>query len=342
MSKADTYRIDYLDIAKGVAVILMIVGHSYRPPALSAFIYSFHMPIFFFISGYLRKERPFKKNLWAWSKSLIAPYVVVAAITCVLAWLYNLLYNQYGVGAAGVPYGVVDILIGISDATPTFPEACSFGPIWFLICIFWSKFIYEIILKITYNCREWVKCVIVLIVVCFGYIINLVYGALIWSLDVSCVSIFFMYAGRLLKLYEDEECRLSQSITFVINTVGVIFWVMLILCGGINMAHRYYPYMPLCLLGAVGGSCVIIYLCKYIAKIRWLSNYLMLWGRSSMILLCAHNIEKSFFPYGRMCGLLRMEVSEISVMICRFLVLHVVLILLYIKQQYKTRRVLNL
>jgi len=50
-------RIDYLDIAKGIGIILVYIGHCYigeRTQTLSNviyWIYSFHMPFFFFVSG---------------------------------------------------------------------------------------------------------------------------------------------------------------------------------------------------------------------------------------------------------------------------------------------------
>ncbi|MEG0019892.1 MAG: acyltransferase family protein, partial [Oscillospiraceae bacterium] len=40
-----------MDIVKGIGIILMVVGHSKSP--FTAFIYSFHMPLFFIVSGYL-------------------------------------------------------------------------------------------------------------------------------------------------------------------------------------------------------------------------------------------------------------------------------------------------
>ena len=46
-------RLDWVDIAKGIAIVLMILGHSSLPNMIQNWIYSFHMPFFFFISGVL-------------------------------------------------------------------------------------------------------------------------------------------------------------------------------------------------------------------------------------------------------------------------------------------------
>ena len=48
-----TKRIEYIDMMKGFAMILVILGHiSYIPYSLKILIYIFHIPLFFFLSGF--------------------------------------------------------------------------------------------------------------------------------------------------------------------------------------------------------------------------------------------------------------------------------------------------
>ena len=69
---------NYISIAKALGIILMVVGHSGCPTAISKFIYLFHMPLFFVCSGYFFKEISdhtslhifYKKRM----KSLYLPY----------------------------------------------------------------------------------------------------------------------------------------------------------------------------------------------------------------------------------------------------------------------------
>lgn len=44
-------RIDYIDIAKGIGILLVLWGHLYVCDYVHSAIYLFHMPLFFFISG---------------------------------------------------------------------------------------------------------------------------------------------------------------------------------------------------------------------------------------------------------------------------------------------------
>ena len=53
-SKTVKKRIEYIDIARGIAIILMVIGHvvsGYK----RAIIFSFHMPLFIIISGFFFK-----------------------------------------------------------------------------------------------------------------------------------------------------------------------------------------------------------------------------------------------------------------------------------------------
>lgn len=45
-----------ITIAKAIAIILMVVGHSDCPGFMHKYIYMIHMPLFFFMSGYCFKE----------------------------------------------------------------------------------------------------------------------------------------------------------------------------------------------------------------------------------------------------------------------------------------------
>ncbi|MGV3119497.1 acyltransferase family protein [Lactiplantibacillus argentoratensis] len=52
-------RIEWIDIARGITMISVVIGHSlygYNNGLLSHFIYTFHMPIFFILTGYLYDE----------------------------------------------------------------------------------------------------------------------------------------------------------------------------------------------------------------------------------------------------------------------------------------------
>ena len=72
-------RIKWIDCAKGIAILLVLIGHTIYKPMVRGTIFAFHMPVFFILSAYTisisnsKNEyfQKFKKNF----KALIIPAV---------------------------------------------------------------------------------------------------------------------------------------------------------------------------------------------------------------------------------------------------------------------------
>ena len=88
-------RLKYVDVAKGVAILSVICGHvliydfygfseAWDKSPLVRFIYSFHMPLFFFLSGIVASlpvsVRDIPKDIWKRFRILIMPMLVVGGI----------------------------------------------------------------------------------------------------------------------------------------------------------------------------------------------------------------------------------------------------------------------
>ena len=77
-------RKKYIDIAKGIAMILVIMGHcKYINNYLHVWLYSFHMPLFFILSGmtFSVKNKPhFKDFLKNKFFKLLIPYFLLLLV----------------------------------------------------------------------------------------------------------------------------------------------------------------------------------------------------------------------------------------------------------------------
>ncbi len=86
-------RIAWIDTSKALGVILVIYGHiSLCPNALNVWLCSFHMPLFFFLSGVtinIEKLSNFKMFFINKFKTLIIPYFIFSAVN----WLWTALFN---------------------------------------------------------------------------------------------------------------------------------------------------------------------------------------------------------------------------------------------------------
>lgn len=96
-------KLDFITVLYGLAVLLVLFGHShplhtnwplYMQEA-TAFVYKFHMPLFFFIAGILIAYTANGRDIWSWWKKkatkLIIPYVILTFI----AWIPKCILGSY-------------------------------------------------------------------------------------------------------------------------------------------------------------------------------------------------------------------------------------------------------
>ena len=103
MNNRDTF----LDFCKGIAIFLVVLGHvleksMHQMNSLYDFIYLFHMPFFFMLSGYLAwrvKRFDFSKKKKK-ARTLLLPYIVVGLLFTLVngeydAFVFNEFHNGY-------------------------------------------------------------------------------------------------------------------------------------------------------------------------------------------------------------------------------------------------------
>lgn len=75
-------RIKWIDISKGIAIMLMVLGHTSIPSCLSHFIWSFHMPLFFVVSGMVTNWENYScyELITRRFKTLIIPFLIYSVI----------------------------------------------------------------------------------------------------------------------------------------------------------------------------------------------------------------------------------------------------------------------
>jgi fucose 4-O-acetylase-like acetyltransferase len=68
-------RIDWVDTCKGIGISAIVLGHMLHPGTLQSFLYLFHVPLFFFMSGFLHRVQPaFGTYFCKRAKRLLLPY----------------------------------------------------------------------------------------------------------------------------------------------------------------------------------------------------------------------------------------------------------------------------
>lgn len=89
MGKSFSQYNESVDFLKGILITLVVIGHVIADSIPRYIIYSFHLPLFFFLSGYLIKYNDFGKEFAKKAKRLIVPYLTASLIYFLWKGGYN-------------------------------------------------------------------------------------------------------------------------------------------------------------------------------------------------------------------------------------------------------------
>jgi acyltransferase len=200
-------RLQWIDALKGLGIILVVFAHHSLPVAIDTYIFSFHMPLFFFISGFLFDFGKYADSAIGFVKgrfkSLIVPYFCFALLTCLF---YFLLDTAYQPGVTNIDFFENTALYGIYSIFYALGPMISYHPpLWFLTCLFITELLFYGFAKKYYE--EPKKLVIWLSIAgIVGYLYSLyVPFRLFWNADVALSAVVFYGAGNLFrKLIKSE------------------------------------------------------------------------------------------------------------------------------------------
>ncbi len=190
MNTAGNERLNYIDFARGIGIILVILGHiSYLSDGSRIFIVSFHMPLFFVISGlliYLKKEveRDYKSSAYRKFNRMMIPYFVYSAAGILIYIVYYLLTGRDG----GFPTVVSDIV-----QTLTF---YGFSVMWFLPAIFGAELLFILLLR-----RTKIPLILTIVLTAAAMILNAYLGEAnaLYGLN-TAFSVFHLIAVTVLRI----------------------------------------------------------------------------------------------------------------------------------------------
>lgn len=129
-----------VDVMRGFGILLVIMGHVYAPHILKYIICSFHMPLFFIISGYYFKpERAPSEVAEKGLKRLLVPYIFTCLCIIVIEVIVALVKND-DIGKTFYIWFIASLygLPGRLDI-PNISEIERIGAIWFLKHYFGHK-----------------------------------------------------------------------------------------------------------------------------------------------------------------------------------------------------------
>jgi fucose 4-O-acetylase-like acetyltransferase len=225
-------RLYFLDIARGLGIIAVVMGHSLSP--LKSFLYLFHVPLFFFISGYLYNTN--NSILQTLKKRIKSLYVPVLKYGVIFILMHNVFYylKFYNKDIGGY-YHTSDYfhqLVKLIFFTVNSTEPLLAG-LWFLKSLFIIELLFSLVDKISNLSffKKYINLVKVLLVL-FGTVLgwSIIYLikyplSLNTPIIIPLISMIFYFTGYFAK-YNAFEFKFN-------------IWYWLITCSLLAVASFY-------------------------------------------------------------------------------------------------------
>lgn len=282
-------RVDHIDIAKGISIILVALFHSKLAafaPALIKPMALFRMPLFFFLSGiFLSYKTDASKFVWKKADALLKPYFVT---------LILLLFITTILGEGEFNRGLVGILYGNGNTI-------RWTPLWFLTHLFMVYCIGYVVCKyfrfdaIHANAKK----VIIICAIAVGSVyIDIFWNAEIimasekfilpglpFSFDLILISSTFFLLGYIFR---------SNVISFKPSSIIAIFCLLVFLSiakftdAYIDLNERVYRAPVFATVGALCGIYLILFISHLLQKVALIKSALIKFGSGSLFILIFH------------------------------------------------------
>ena len=293
-------RIGYIDIAKGLGILVIVLAHNdlagYHP-TLHKFIYAFHIPLFFFLSGmFFRPERAFGDTFMRRFNTLMKPYFFALFIIYLGEAAFD---NMSFENIAGR-------IIKSLYATGWYID---WVQLWFIPHLFAVAMFAWVAWRVLFGRvdKDALRWLLLFGMLALGVFIapyfwpftapivdRELYG-LPFSLDLVFASGFYFLAG-----YEVNRKSLENffaSPLVLLSTFGLLLVAILFLPPVLDFNTRTYPSLWINTLEALLGIAMILSLARNLEK--WserVANIFRYFGRISLVILIFHvPIQETMF-----------------------------------------------
>ncbi|MFR1987924.1 MAG: acyltransferase family protein [Prevotellamassilia sp.] len=256
---------EYLDLAKGLGILLVVLGHGMFPCHFAIDI--FHMPLFFVLSGLtftplnLHNIKIFMlKKL----ERVMLPFFFFSVVS-----------------------GILELFLGKAN-----PNGVFNAPLWFLQTLFLALLIYAVLRIYFSNKAIYLICLIIGVASYYLYAFTLANEVLPFGLLRVAVSIVFIHIGAMVGQYyhrvKGKKLYLLFFLSVVLYVVGVgvsLKFYTPATIGASYLNGKVLTYSPLLFwatsLSGIGLVLFFSKMIRYMVVMNWL-------GKHSLVIMCVH------------------------------------------------------
>ncbi|MBE7441780.1 MAG: acyltransferase family protein [Flavobacteriales bacterium] len=258
---------------KGLGIIAVVAGHTFSG-TVKDFIFLFHMPLFFFIGGYLFKVKPnFKQYLNDKTIHLIVPYI------CFLIIIY-FPFHFLSIGALNSKNIMLYFIRPLVGGKYLFSYSSVF---WFTTCFFFvQQFFNYIINKFQTNTLQ----IIILTMLLLSYLNSLFFPNffLPWNAHVVLAALPIFYIGY---LFNQKKYFIPFYIILIFLLIALAGFIFL-KNNTYDMKYANYGIPFLTLFSSIIIILFIKNLASIISRFKIIANPLIKLGNASMVIMYLH------------------------------------------------------
>lgn len=281
LPQEEKQRILWIDIMRGILIILMVLGHCGAP--FTKAIYMFHMAAFIFLSGYTArpKKQPLLGCIWKRAKGILVPYVVW---NMAFMAFYSMLQRRGNYLLFPETYA-----LGPQDFIKNLATTDLGGATWFLPVLFTTSVLYQLLycaLKAG-KCERFVPIAAILLGI-LGFHLCRTGRFLPYMFDLSLHGLIYYAAGDIFATYEVFEKHISSK------AMNVICVTMLIIFGYIrpdirmSWPGRNFEGLFECMMCFLSGTYLCYQSAEYFCSQKVIAELLSFFGKNSMTVLIFH------------------------------------------------------
>lgn len=290
-------RLDFLDVAKGIGIILVMIGHSCGFIFGGDYITSFYMAMFFMAAGYVYRPsgKSYGENIKKRLKRILIPYFSYNALLLVYFLIKGVMsgdleFSNVLKAVLGVFYSRNFLWVGREDNIYFFKLLND--PVWFLTAMCTASVIFYLIVD---KCLEDKKrCGLICTILLISTVLMSFLPVLLpWSLDSAPLFAVFMVAGAVLGKDNFFQRGHTAGQWIIMAVLAVVSVVLRIVNGKANLSVRMYGnyiVVSVLIIAFIGiiGSVIGIWISKLICKIGIAEKALGYIGKNTLSIMALH------------------------------------------------------
>lgn len=303
-------RFSIIDVAKGIGILFVVFAHVNFTPELLTYIYSFHMPLFFILSGMVFNGEKYN-TFFAFFKrkfyTLICPYFFYYILAMVIKFVIDIFVSGIS-SELFKDYGLYFVQMFLAQNSSVVVN----DPLWFVPCLFVAEMLYYFLSKLEPT-RRILVCVLISAMGWFleSGILPWNCSYIPWSIDTAMFAVTFFAIGHVFsssvrKFFSMlKNCRFELVI--LVSILVACLLMLLPICainGKISLGSKilnngFLVYLS-GMIGTVGILCASACLTN--------NRFLLYCGRNSLFIMAIHTLIRGIYTGG--CSLLGIGVYD--------------------------------